>query len=224
MNGRRACAAPRPRVSPHESAIDSHTRAAPPGRRDGDMKARLTKQVKGSAMILGLLLLVAAPAYAQTGYPPGPATTQPAGVNATQDLGTLAVGESADRELCGFASGSAVRLTVNGAFVLNKTADANGCVRVQFRVASETVIEVDDPIPAPAHCGANDIVATGAQTDGAPVSQTLQFEIVCGSLPRASTASTGAGIARGALVGVALVGTGVLLALGSRRRKARDPA
>jgi hypothetical protein len=185
------------------------------------MKARLVTSVKRSATIAGLLLLVAAPAYAQTGYPPGPATTQPAGVNATQDLGTMAVGQEATRELCGFAPGSTVRVSVNSAFVINKTADANGCVQVKFRVASETVIEVDDPIAAAAHCGSNDITAAGAQTDGTPVTQTLQVEIVCGSLPRASTATTGAGIARGALVGVALVGTGVLLALGSRRRKAR---
>ena len=181
-------------------------------------------RVMRSLTIVGLLLLVAAPAYAQTGYPPGPATTQPSGVNATQDLGTLAVGESGTRELCGFAPGSTVRITVNGSFVTNKTADANGCVRVQYRVASQTVIEIDDPIPAPAHCGSNDIVAAGAQSDGAPVSQTLQVEIVCGPLPRASTATTGAGIARGALVGVALIGSGVLLALGSRRRKARVEA
>ena len=190
------------------------------------MKARTGVPVQGmrvkcSVAIAGFLLLVAAPAYAQTGYPPGPGTTQPSGVDATQDLGTMAVGESADRELCGFAPGSTVRLSVNSAFVLNKTADGNGCVRVRFKVASETVIEVDDPIPAAAHCGPNDLVAAGAQTDGAPVTQTLLVEIVCGALPRASTATTGAAIARGALVGTALVGTGVLLALGSRRRKAR---
>jgi hypothetical protein len=187
------------------------------------MKARLAMRVKRSATIAGFLLLVAAPAYAQTGYPPGPATTQPSGINATQDLGTLAVGESGNRELCGFAPGSTVRINVNGSFVMNKTADANGCVRVRFRVASETVVEVDG-VAAPAHCGPNDLVAAGAQTDGTPVSQTVQFEIVCGSLPRASTATTGAGIARGALVGAALVGSGVLVVLGSRRRKARVQA
>jgi len=188
------------------------------------MKARLGMRVKCSAPIVGLLFLVAAPAYAQTGYPPGPATTQPSGINSTQDLGTLAVGQSADRELCGFAPGSTVRINVNGSFVTNKTADGNGCVRVRFRVASETVVEVDDPIAAPAHCGPNDLVAAGSQSDGTPVRQTVQFEIVCGSLPRASTATTGANIARGTLVGAALVGCGVLLALGSRRRKARDQA
>ena len=188
------------------------------------MKARLVMRVKCSTAIVGLLLLVAAPAYAQTGYPPGPATTQPSGINGTQDLGTLAVGQSGNRELCGFAPGSTVRISVNGSFVTNKTADGNGCVRVRFRVASETVVEVDDPIAAPAHCGPNDLVAAGSQSDGAPVTQTVQFEIVCGSLPRAGTATTGANIARGALVGAALVGCGALLALGSRRRKARDPA
>ena len=188
------------------------------------MKARLAMRVKCSAAIAGFVLLVAAPAYAQPGYPPGPATTQPAGVNATQDLGTLAVGQSGTRELCGFAPGSTVRINVNGSFVTNKTADGNGCVRVQFRVVSQTVVEVDDPVAAPAHCGPNDLVAAGSQVDGTPVSQTVQFEIVCGPLPRASTATTGANIARGALVGVGLLGSGALLALGSRRRRARGQA
>jgi hypothetical protein len=188
------------------------------------MKARLAMRVKCSATIAGFLLLVAAPAYAQTGYPPGPGTTQPAGVNATQDLGTIAVGQSADRELCGFAPGSTVRINVNGSFVTNKMANANGCVRVRFRVASETVVEVDDAIAATARCGPNELVAAGAQVDGTAVSQTVQFEIVCGPLPRASTATTGANIARGTLVGAALVGSGALLVFGSRRRKLRDQA
>jgi hypothetical protein len=69
------------------------------------MTALLAMKVKCSASIVGFLLLVAAPAYAQTGYPPGPATTQSSGVNASQDLGTLAVGQTATRELCGFATG-----------------------------------------------------------------------------------------------------------------------
>ena len=38
------------------------------------MKARLLTSMKRSATIAGLVLLVAAPAYAQTGYPPGPAS------------------------------------------------------------------------------------------------------------------------------------------------------
>ena len=58
------------------------------------MKARLAMRVKRSATIAGLLLLVAAPAYAQTGYPPGPGTTQPSAVDSTDDLGTPAVGET----------------------------------------------------------------------------------------------------------------------------------
>jgi hypothetical protein len=188
------------------------------------MKPGLAMRVKRTATIAGLLLLVAAPAFAQTGYPPGPATTQPSGTNSTVDLGTLAVGQTASRELCGFAPGSTVRINVNASFVMNKTADGNGCVQVHFKVASETVVEVDDPVAAPAHCGPNDLVASGAAPDASPVTQTLQFEIVCGPLARASTATTGAGIARGALVGAALIGSGVLVVLGSRRRKAREPA
>ena len=187
------------------------------------MKPRLAMRVKCAATIAGFLLLVAAPAYAQTGYPPGPATTQPSGTNSTQDLGTLAVGQTASRELCGFAPGSTVRINVNGSFVMNKTADGSGCVQVAVKVVSATSVEVNGTA-AVAACGPNDVVASGAATDASPVSQTLQFEIVCGPLARASTATTGASIARGALVGVALVGSGALLVLGSRRRRTRDPA
>jgi hypothetical protein len=95
------------------------------------MKARLLITMKRSAAIAGLLLLVAAPAYAQTGYPPGPGTTQPPAVGSTQDPDDVA-----------------------GA--------SNG------------------------------------------------------------TAFTGANIARGGIAGAASVGTGVLLVLGSRRRKAHE--
>ena len=187
------------------------------------MKPRLAMRVKRTATIAGLLLLVAAPAFAQTGYPPGPATTQPSGTRSTLDLGTLAVGQTTSRELCGFAPGATVRVTANGVFVLNTTANSSGCVQVEVKVVSATSIEVNDT-GATAACGPNEVVASGAATDASPVSQTLQFEIVCGPLARASTATTGAGIARGALVGAALVGSGALVVLGSRRRKAREPA
>ena len=187
------------------------------------MKPRLSMRVKHAVTIAGFLLLVAAPAHAQTGYPPGPATTQPSGTGSTQDLGTVAVGQSTSRELCGFAPGATVRVTANGTFVLNTTADGNGCVQIEVTIISATSMEVNGTGTA-AVCGPNDVVAAGAATNASPVSQTLQFEIVCGPLARASTATTGAGIARAALVGAALVGSGVLVALGSRRRKTRDPA
>ena len=187
------------------------------------MKPRLAMRVKHAVTIAGFLLLVAAPAHAQTGYPPGPATTQPSGTSSTQDLGTLAVGQTTSRELCGFAPGSTVRVTANGPFVLNTTADSNGCVQVEVKVISATSMEVNGTA-ATAACGPNEVVAAGSATNASPVSQTLQFEIVCGPLARASRAPTGAGIARAALVGAARVGSGVLVALGSRRRKTRDPA
>jgi len=187
------------------------------------MQRRLTVGVKRAVTIAGFLLLIAAPAHAQTGYPPGPATTQPSGTGSTQDLGTLAVGQTTSREVCGFAPGSTVRITANGAFVLNTTADGNGCVQVEVNVVSATSMEVNGTA-AVAACGPNEVVATGAASNASPVSQTLQFEIVCGPLARASTATTGAGIARGALVGVALIGSGALIVLGSRRRRTRDPA
>jgi hypothetical protein len=99
------------------------------------MKARLLTSMKHSATIAGLLLLVAAPAYAQTGYPPGPGTTPPPAVGPTQDAGDVA------GDVAGASKG---------------------------------------------------------------------------------TAFTGANIARGGIAGAASVGTGVLLVLGSRRRKAHE--
>ena len=172
----------------------------------------------------GCLLLLAAPVYAQTGYPPGPGTTQPAPVNATQDLGALAVGETVTRELCGFGPNSTVRITVNDSFVTNKTADGNGCVSVQLKVASATSVQVDG-ITASARCGTNQLVGAGTQADGTAVSQTLAFEIACGNRASTSgTASTGANIARGGMAGAALVATGALLMVGSRRRRASDQA
>ncbi|TML91428.1 MAG: hypothetical protein E6G06_10275 [Actinobacteria bacterium] len=186
------------------------------------MKPRLALRLKRTVTIAGFLLLVAAPADAQTGYPPGPPTTQPSGTGSSEDLGTIAVGETKSSELCGFAPGATVRVTANGTFVLNATADANGCVQFEVMVISARSMEINGT-RATAVCGPNAVVASGSATNATRVTQTLRFEIVCDPVARAGTATTGAAIARGALVGVALVGSGVLIVLGSRRRKTRDP-
>jgi hypothetical protein len=186
------------------------------------MKARLMR-VKRSATIAGLLLLVAAPGYAQTGYPPGPGTTQPSAVDSTYDLGTPAMGETITRELCGFTPNSTVPITVNGSFVTNKTASASGCVLIELKVVSGSTIEVGDQITVSVECGSNELTAAGSQADGNAVNQTLRFDVACGTRAQTnSTASTGANIARGSIAGAAVVGTGVLLLLGSRRRKTHE--
>jgi hypothetical protein len=167
------------------------------------MKARYAMTVLGSVAITTLLVLVAPPAPAQTGYPPGPATTQPSAVNGNQDAGTVVRGSTVTRELCGFAPGSTVRISVNGSSVPTMTADANGCVTVQ------SVAE---------RCGANELTASGAQADGTPVNQRVTFTVSCGT-SEAGTAFTGANIARGTITGAALIGVGALVVLGSRRRR-----
>jgi hypothetical protein len=185
------------------------------------MKALLMR-VKRSATIAGLLLLVAAPGYAQTGYPPGPGTTQPSAVDSTDDLGTPAMGQTVTRELCGFAPNSTVPISVNGSFVMNKTAAATGCVLIELKVVSGSTIEVGKSITVAVECGSNELTAAGSQADGTAVNQTLRFDVACGTDAQASTASTGANIARGSIAGVAVIGTGVLLVLGSRRRKTHE--
>ena len=186
------------------------------------MKPRLALRLKRTVTIAGFLLLVAAPADAQTGYPPGPPTTQPSGTGSSEDLGTISVGQTKSSEVCGFAPGATVRVTANGTFVLNTTADGNGCVQLEVTVIAATRMEINGT-RATAVCGPNAVVASGSATNATRVTQTLRFEIVCDPVARAGTATTGAAIARGALVGVALVGSGVLIVLGSRRRKTRDP-
>jgi hypothetical protein len=180
------------------------------------MKVRLVTPLRYAAMVAGLLLLVAGPARAQTGYPPGPGTTQPAAVNGNQDVGTAVLGETVTRELCGFAPNSAVQISVNGSSVTTMTADANGCVTVHFKVTSTSVVEVEG-LTAVARCGANELLATGSQSGGAAVNQTVTFDVACGG--SGQTAFTGANIVRGALTGAALVGVGVLTVLGGRRRR-----
>jgi hypothetical protein len=187
------------------------------------MKARLIHSVvhavQLSAAITGLLLLVAVPLRAQTGYPPGPGTTAPAAVNGGQDVGNVTLGETVTRELCGYAPNSTVRISVNGSSVTTMTADGNGCVTVHLKVTSTSAVEVEG-LTAVARCGGNTLLATGSQADGAAVNETITFDVACGSADH--TAFTGANIARGTITGAALLGVGALTVLGGRRRRVSE--
>lgn len=190
-----------------------------------------------AALVLGAMLAVPGVAAAQ--YPPGPTTTSTTTTTApatttttapgattttlvstggTQVVGQVNVGGSFTREVCGFAPGTQVTVSLNGGGVLTKTADANGCLQTTVAVLSETQVRVGDTT-APARCGTNSLVATGAGAGGAQVTQTVTFTVVCpAAAARGGVAFTGANVARWAGLGAALVAIGALVVLAARRR------
>jgi len=183
------------------------------------------------AAVLGVVLLVLAPpAPAQTGYPPGPCTT----VSGNQSVGAVSVGQHFVLQLaptCLFTPGAAVTVTVNGVNIPGKVAQAGGVVLVDITVVSATQISVDDPVTAPAICGTNTVVGTGPSStaQGGVSTLTATFPLTCPAAPSAVTAVTpvqgrlsltGANVVRMVAVALTLVAAGALALLVTRRRRA----
>jgi hypothetical protein len=125
--------------------------------------------------------------------------------------------------LCGdFTAGSSVDVKVNGTDVGTKVA-AGGEVQVVIEVISTTVLQVDDPVNAPAVCGTNTAVATGP---GTPGTATGTFNLTCTSTSTTPTttgtgalAFTGAHILEALLIAAALIVVGTLMVVLQRRRR-----
>jgi hypothetical protein len=183
------------------------------------------------AAVLGAALLVLAPpAMAQTGYPPGLCTT----VASIQSVGNVAVGQHFVLQLaptCLFTPGAAVTVTVNGVNIPGKVARADGVVLVDITVLSATQLSVDDPVTTPAICGTNTVVGSGpsATAVGGVSTETATFTITCPAVPSAVAAITpvqgrlsltGANVVRMIAVALALVAGGAVALLVTRRRRA----
>ena len=183
------------------------------------------------SLVSGMLLLVAPAASAQTGYPPGLCTT----VSGTQNVGSVNIGQRFVLQVaptCLFTAGTAVTVTVNGVDIPGKTAEASGVVLVDITVVSATQLSIDDPVLAPAICGANTVTARGASStaQGGISTQTATFTVNC---PAASTVGqatpatpvagrlslTGANTMRYTAVALALVVAGSLALVVTRRRR-----
>ncbi len=178
----------------------------------------------------GMLLLMAPPVSAQTGYPPGPCTV----FTGAQDVGSVAIGQRFTIQLaptCVFTAGAPLTVTVNGIDIPGKVSDANGFVLVDVTVVSATQLSIDDPVLTPARCGtsANTVVARGPSTvtGGIPVSQTATFTLNCAAAVPATPVSggrlalTGANLMRWAAIAVALAAIGSVFVVSARRRAAR---
>lgn len=171
--------------------------------------------------ILGTMVLLVAPgAQAQT-YPPGACTV----TVGAQDAGGHLVGDTFTVTLapvCLFAPGSQVGVVVNGVFIVNKIASAQGTINVTIKVNSQNELLIDDPVSVRGQCGTNTVVGTGTSSSGLTLTQTGTFQVLCptgAATPvQGRVAFTGANIARWSAVALALVMLGSLLVIADRRR------
>ncbi|MGI8809031.1 MAG: hypothetical protein ACR2KK_14565 [Acidimicrobiales bacterium] len=188
------------------------------------------------AVLGGVLLFVAPPASAQTGYPPGLCTT----VTGTQNVGEVSIGQRFVLQLaptCLFTPGAAVTVAVNGVDIPGKTAEPGGFVLVDITVVSATQLSIDDSVLTPAFCGTNTVTARGpsATAQGGIATQTATFTITCPITPagpvgpagpavatpiQALLSLTGANSLRFVAVALALVVTGSMAMVVTRRRRA----
>lgn len=178
-------------------------------------------------LLAGILALLAPPAQAQTGYPPGLCTP----VTGTQDVGSVVVGQRFIVQLapvCSFTPNAALTVTVNGVDIPGKRAQATGVALVDITVLSRTQLSIDDPILVPAICGTNSVTAQGPSSvaQGGIATQTANFTLDCPATT-AATVPVGGPLARtgtnawfyGA-VAVALMVVGATLVALVRRRRA----
>jgi hypothetical protein len=162
-----------------------------------------------SAVVVFAIAASAGPAFAQTGYPPGP----------TVNCGSAATGGTISCDIGGFPPGATVTVNVNGTGGLTKTANAQGFIHVTVTITTQTSGVLGDPVNVTIVCGTNTITATGGGT-----TQTGTFSQTCpaatpAAAPSSTVAFTGANILRWSLAAAALFGIGVVMVWGSRRRR-----
>jgi hypothetical protein len=182
----------------------------------------------GAVLICSTVLLSGGPASAQSSavprqncYPLSSCPPTPPCTVGSVSAGVVVVGQTITFTLCGdFAPGASVTVVVNGTTVFTKTA-TNGAVVVVITVASQTILQVDDPVNAPAICGNNAVVATGAKVGGGSSSPTGTFQLTCTSSTgsKGGLAFTGTNVMLGLLVALGLIALGTVLVVLQRRRR-----
>jgi hypothetical protein len=183
----------------------------------------------GVVLICSTVLLFGGSAGAQSsavpmqtcGYPIGTCPTTPPCTPGNASAGNVVVGQTITFTLCGdFAPGASVAVTANGTFVFSKPP-TNGAVVAVVTVVSQTLLHVDDPANAPAICGTNAVVATGAKIGGGTATSTGTFNLVCTSstTTKGGLAFTGANVMLALLIALALIVVGTTLVIFQRRRR-----
>jgi hypothetical protein len=152
----------------------------------------------------------AAPAFGQAGG---------SGTPTTVNCGSAAVGGTISCNIGGFPAGATVTVNVNGTGGLVKTADANGFIHVTVTITSQTSGVLGDPVNVTLQCGTNTITATGGGINSSGTFTETCPAATPVAAPTSRVAFTGANIARWSLAAAALLGIGVLMVWGSRRRR-----
>jgi hypothetical protein len=172
-----------------------------------------------------------------TTVPPASSTTA-APSSQTTDAGTIPPGTSKAVDACGFAPGSTVHVTANGATWGDTTAGSDGCVHATISVGTGTGLGTRTFAAAGLQLAAartftvtigsvsktfagnaqnNTVVFSGTGSNGAARTVTVVFDINATS--GGGLARTGAMILRWSLAAAALIAVGSLLVLADRRRK-----
>jgi hypothetical protein len=196
------------------------------------------RRTQAMAVLVGLVgaltLLVAPPAPAQTGYPPGLCTV----VTGSQNVGSVNIGLRFVLQVaptCLFTPGAPVTVVVNGVDIPGKTAEPGGFVLVDVTVISATQLSIDDPVLTPAFCGTNTVTARGPSStaQGGTSTQTATFTLNCpagtgtGTGTQRPATATGAGLLsrtgadtlRYTAIALALMVAGALALVVTRRRR-----
>ncbi len=169
------------------------------------------RRIRGAALLAvaclaGVLASMAAPATAQTGYPPGTCAI----LSGSQFAGNVSVGQTFTIRVtpaCLFTPGGTATVVVNGAQAFTKPVNSDGTVTLTVTVLSTNQLSVNPVVPAV--CGINTITVTApsAAAGGQLVTQTVTFNLLCPGVPDVNICNAGDGGDGGAGLGVG--GTGV---------------
>lgn len=170
----------------------------------------MRKAICGLAMLIAVL--ASAPAFAQTGYPPGPGTGPEVEV---KDFGTVRPGDGFQKEDCGFTAGSTVTVSFNGGGAGTAVAGGDGCVRLDVEVIDANTVSIEGR-RLRMQCGRQVITVAGADADGGDRVAQNGFFVPCGEAARGDAARSDGGLSdTGANVGRWLTVAGLLIAIGA---------
>jgi hypothetical protein len=184
-------------------------------------------------MVAATAALFVAPWAAQAQYPPTTTTTSQATTSTAvqqttttagavvKNFGAIRQGEQFNKQDCGFAAGSSVNVTFNGASAGTATVGNDGCVGFNVSVGTGRRVSFNSRTFT-GNCGDNAIVVSNAARTARNT-----FSITCETATGVAgtgtstggVAVTGAAIGATAVIGTALIVLGMFLVRLARRRR-----
>jgi hypothetical protein len=165
--------------------------------------------VGASALIVGQTSL----ASADTAYPPPVVSATSCSVTQSVSVGSTFTSNAT----CTFAPGSAITVTLNGAFYETLTAPATGILTFVIVVTDPHISMNGGPTDAASFGASETFIATGTNAAGATNSATAVI-VIPAAVAGTGLAFTGADLAATFIGGAALLLMGALVTLYARRR------